>query len=111
MDAVVAEAPSPPDQVIDGALELGDSILELREARIGILGFGHGSKLGKAGGVATGGARQARSDGGGQDPVAPPSLLLRYCRDTVVVLAAYCLLPPFASRWSELVTGEPALPP
>lgn len=59
MDAVVPEATSPPDQVVDGALELGDSILELLEARVGILRCGHGSKLGEAGGAATGGTRQA----------------------------------------------------
>lgn len=54
MDAVIAEAAASPDEVVDGALELRDPVLELLEAGIGVLTLGHRSKLDWGGGAATG---------------------------------------------------------
>jgi hypothetical protein len=51
---MIAEAAASPDEVVDGALELRDPVLEVIEAGIGVLTLGQRSKLDWGGGAATG---------------------------------------------------------
>ena len=83
MNAMIAEAAAPPDEIVERALELGDAILEKPETRLRIgarlIGAGHGTKLARV-------------------------PLTAYFR-------GWPLLPLWSSRSSELVTGFPPLPP